>query len=245
MKGMDSKETDALWLASNGEGENRIGRKVTTFFYQHTASRLHITTTSIRSMIETQAQTFYDKGLISESNRSSVSNINGHSSSTAKDFYIQRDRFKDVQNSKVFFDVMINDLPSSCSSNDPQSLVSSINLQSSSANPHSIILDNFSENIEYDDWGRLHPDYKKSNNQRRASWSNAEIKFIGNWCTKKLRINPLARARIISYLYKFIKGEGKDEALPIFHELHVIDSSKLQHGYERASGRFPFLNYVA
>jgi hypothetical protein len=145
------KESDSLWISSNGEGETRIGRLVTSFFRQNTNPSLHITTTSIRSLIETQAQSLLDKGIISELSRSSVSNINGHSSAVAKDYYVQRDRSSDVRNAQIFFDSVQN----SGEITESKLLPSSEKL----SNP---VIDVFSENIEYDTWGTEHPDYKKT-----------------------------------------------------------------------------------
>src|SRR5690606_14961576 len=67
---------DPLWLRFDGSPDAHIGLRLTAFFKKEL--RLHITTTSIRSLIETTFDTLHSQGVISTQQRASVSNINGH-----------------------------------------------------------------------------------------------------------------------------------------------------------------------
>ena len=67
---------DPLWLNYKGEKETNISRQVIAFFRQF--ADLHITTTTLRALVEIQADQMHKKGAISLVEREAVANSNGH-----------------------------------------------------------------------------------------------------------------------------------------------------------------------
>jgi hypothetical protein len=216
-----SRPEDPLWLTWCCEKETRVSRLVTNFFKLRLG--LHITTNSIRCLVETQAKHLFEEGKISASTKTAISNINGHSSATVEAYYLLNDRINDVHNSRPLFDEITNELNMDKSEFDDGS--ESFEAPQSNWAIHA--------NLQYDDWGANHPDYLKDT--KRAKWTDREIKFIGDWCSHIITNNPESRTRIISLCWKHITyGEGKRAALPIFHKSHILDSGRLRHGFRIA-----------
>ena len=67
---------DPLWLNCKGERETNISRQVIAFFRQY--ADLHITTTTLRALVEIQADQMHKTGAISLVEREAVANSNGH-----------------------------------------------------------------------------------------------------------------------------------------------------------------------
>ena len=67
---------DPLWLNCKGEKETNISRLVIAFFRQN--ADLHITTTTLRALVEIQADQMHKKGTISLVEREAIANSNGH-----------------------------------------------------------------------------------------------------------------------------------------------------------------------
>jgi hypothetical protein len=92
-----------LWVDISGSkySADALGRILTSFFNK--ALNLHITSTTIRSLMETHADQLMKRGEITEEERAAVMAINGHSSSTTKNYYIRQDRAANVRNSRAIF----------------------------------------------------------------------------------------------------------------------------------------------
>ena len=73
-----------------------VGAYVTSFF--HDTLEIHLTPTALRSLVETTAQEAYDENRISRKQREAIMDMNGHSSQTTKDFYVRRNKRKDLTN---------------------------------------------------------------------------------------------------------------------------------------------------
>jgi hypothetical protein len=69
-------DMDPLWLNCKGEKETNISRLVIAFFRQN--ADLHITTTTLRALVEIQADQMHKKGTISLVEREAIANSNGH-----------------------------------------------------------------------------------------------------------------------------------------------------------------------
>jgi len=69
-------DMDPLWLNCKGEKETNISRQVIAFFRQF--ADMHITTTTLRALVEIQADQMHKKGAISLVEREAVANSNGH-----------------------------------------------------------------------------------------------------------------------------------------------------------------------
>jgi hypothetical protein len=74
---------------------------MTAFFNK--SLNLHITSTTIRSLMETHADKMMKRGEITEEERTAVMTINGHSSSTTRNYYIRQDRAANIRNSRAIF----------------------------------------------------------------------------------------------------------------------------------------------
>jgi hypothetical protein len=78
--------------------------------------------------------------------------------------------------------------------------------------------------------GSKHPHFDPSGNQLRATWTEAEIDFVGNWCNKNIQDNPAWEKTIVSRCTKYIKSTPAIREL--FHPIHISDSTRLRHGLE-------------
>jgi hypothetical protein len=97
-----------LWVSYSGSSLKHgvsPGKLIKKFFssYNH-----NITTTYLRSLVETMAKTLLDEGKISSSERKAISDINSHSSLVTEQFYIQEDKKKALLGSKRVFSVAFN-----------------------------------------------------------------------------------------------------------------------------------------
>jgi hypothetical protein len=215
-------------LTWTNEAELGIGKKITYLFKRKLG--LHITTTAIRSIVETESHHFYNQGKISKSDCEAISNINGHSSRTTESYYLQIDRDADVYNARKMF----------------RSLEQELGIEELGPVPDIFEKKNQSSwipvQISIPNWGTSHPDYQKRPKMVRAKWTEKEIEYIGNWCTNQLEENYGSRSNIISLLWKHLtKGLVDAQVISIFHEIHVLDSSRLRTGFRIAEKRFPAL----
>jgi hypothetical protein len=226
----DSISNDPLWLTWEGEKEREVSRKVTRYF--KVKMNIHLTTNSIRSLIETEAKSMLVEGKITNVTRDAVSKINGHTSSIVESYYMLNNRANDVHNSRQMFEQL--DVASIDSDNALAS-VGSDNLndyESANFKPF--------DDFQYLKWGENHPEFAKDS--KRAKWSDEEVSFIGEWCTNILKNNPEARRRIISDCWKYVTmGPGVHECLSIFHEIHILDATRFRHGYRKAQKLYDLL----
>jgi hypothetical protein len=211
----------SLWLTFDGKPD-KIGPRVTQYFKR--TLQLHITTTAIRSLVETTTETLAREGGISSVQREAVSNINGHTSEVTRDYYLRMDRTTDVHRARQAMNIA-TDSPSS-----PGNLLEP-----------PLTWDNHSkETLCAADWGTKHPDYQKTtvkgqNVVKRATWTEEEIRYIADYCVQKVEENPEAKSTICASCLEYIHTDP--EALPIFHANHVLDSARLRTGYRQAIKR--------
>ena len=99
------KRPDDFLFIDLGGNKIDVGRKITNFF--EGALSLHITTTTIRSIVETEMHSLHEEGKINTVQRNAIMNLNGHSSRITKDYYIRKDRAKDVANAFVAFKALL------------------------------------------------------------------------------------------------------------------------------------------
>ena len=102
-----------LWLTFSGEpmSATHLGQHFTTFF--HLQSSYHITTNTLRGLVETHATGLLRSGKISDNVRGSITAINGHSSQIVREHYLFEDRSSDVMNSRAMFSSTFGEQPSS------------------------------------------------------------------------------------------------------------------------------------
>lgn len=101
-----SRET-ALFINFDGAADApSIGRRVTAFF--KTRLNLHITTTAIRSLVETAADQLRRQQKLTREQQEAIHAINGHSGATARDYYIRTAREDDARMGHRSFAVMLS-----------------------------------------------------------------------------------------------------------------------------------------
>ena len=207
------QEPDDFLLISQKNKPISVGTMVIRFFRRTLG--LHITTTRIRSMVETQSEQLREDGEISAADRTSILNINGHSGATADKHYVKKSRMGDVSHAQNVFQKLI-----------PAHVVTSF---PSSAYASSIQDDNLREAVVaavepvMPLAGSAHPHYAST--RQRVPWSKAELDFVGAWCT--------ANSHFSNVVAKCLHAIRKDpEALPLFHAIHIQDSARLRHGWD-------------
>ena len=92
-----------LWLNWMGEWDHTIGRKVQRFYVRTLG--LDVTTTRIRSLLETVANDLHDNGDITLGEKQAIAQSNGHSSAIVKDYYLLRNMEKSVVQGRQVFEV--------------------------------------------------------------------------------------------------------------------------------------------
>ena len=83
------KKTDPFWLNYMGKAETR-GGGAQSIGILRAHSWDWITTTMIRTLVETEADDAQDAGDITPKQKAAVHFINGHSSTTAKRYYVKK-----------------------------------------------------------------------------------------------------------------------------------------------------------
>lgn len=234
-------ENDPLWLGSTGLQETEIGQLITCY-YEHRLT-LHITTTIIRSLIETEMHAGYKNGLVSQAEKEAVHNLNGHSSQIVQDYYLLEDQRENITSAGRAFDNLYfnrrgkkvttkvppaavpNDDDYYCGDydDDDDFVVPNFNdFEATPAQPAAAAED------LYNDWGLKHPERSLTSN-KRVTWSNAEIDYIRNFYTKTIKANPAAEKTIVSRCLKAIQAD--QNARHLFHRNHTLTSARLRHGY--------------
>jgi len=94
-------DMDNLFLSYDGRHNVRLGRLITQYFMSYS---LHITSTTIRSLVETEANILKKRGDISATDFSSLQNIGGHSEKTSEEYYIKERTCDDINAGKRIFD---------------------------------------------------------------------------------------------------------------------------------------------
>ena len=94
-------DMDRLFLTFEGLYHDQLGRLITQYFAPWS---LHITSTTIRSLVETEANILKKRGDISSTDFSSLQNIGGHSEKTSEEYYIKERTCDDIEAGKRIFD---------------------------------------------------------------------------------------------------------------------------------------------
>lgn len=224
-------DTDALWLAYNGLPDHNAGTNLTAFFKRTLG--LHITTTAIRSLVETSMSELHDKGVISGQQMQSVQAINGHTSAVANDYYVHKARGADVAHARKAFEYIVPQFDA-----QQGNLVISdggvLHPLASSSTAHGTGQAAHATAEEWNqpfmpvalDFGTAHPDY--GTKAKKAKWTDEEINYIGEFCKRHKETHPLCTTMVADCL-EFILTDPI--ALPIFHAIHVLDSGRLRNGY--------------
>ena len=202
---------DNLWLSYNGKVETRLGHLVVQFFRK--TLDLHITTNTIRSLVETTMHDAHSKGDITFDQQQSVHAINGHCSKVAQDYYTLQDRASEVASARNALERISKDAPIKGSETE-------LNYNNTTWLKTDV--------LQARDWGKMHPDYGKDG--RRAKWSKEELDYVGRFCEDRLARYPECN-NVVALCLQHIQKD--DSATPIFHRIHVMDSGRLRCGYRQ------------
>jgi hypothetical protein len=286
-----------LWLSFSGEPMSvlSLGYHLTTFFQLQ--SSYHITTNTLRGLVETHATALLRSGKISDNVRGSITAINGHSSQIMREHYLFEDRTSDVRNSRSMFSAAGDDLANGCTvsssshysgstetyASTPQLdyeqptvyplARSSPSTETYGLTPQMDYFDNSDEMETFDlrsvfadetgqrmisplpppcevvvssfslssnqsqatppcwkdlHWGSDHPDCDKES--QRAHWSDKEVEYIGNFCSKYMSEHPLSKT-VAAKCAEHIKNDPG--AVAIFHRNHIENNKKIRTGIDR------------
>jgi hypothetical protein len=102
-QGRWNQQQDPLWLNWKGDREKGIGRKVQRFYVRTLG--LDVTTTRIRSLLETVANDLHERGDITLGAKHSIANINGHSSAIVQSHYLRTNMQSCVHQGRSVFEV--------------------------------------------------------------------------------------------------------------------------------------------
>lgn len=220
-----------LFLTYNGQPENRLGKRLTTFFKR--TMELHVTTTAIRSLVETMTDEMYMKGKITKEGKESVQHINGHSSRITQDYYVRRDQANMVAQARdVFSTQAIDAHPHLRDLDFPRTEVlprSPGHVEEVGWGQHQGCASAGwprNDRLEAANWGTAHPDYQSGG--KKARWTAEEVEYIRRWCEHDnggAMYSTNIAARCLAHIMR------DSAALPIFHPNHVLDSARLRHGY--------------
>ena len=97
-----SCHSDFFFVTFLGLPHDRLGRLITTYFHSKNVN-LHITTTSLRSLVESEANDLNRNGRISDGDFKMLQNINGHSEKTSEQYYVKQKAYDAVQSGNRIF----------------------------------------------------------------------------------------------------------------------------------------------
>ncbi len=101
---------ECLWLSHNGVPilANGVRHSVTRFF-RRSPLGFGVTTTAIRTLVETKVEKLFRLGAVTYDQRVAVSNISGHNSATVRMHYLMQDRLEDTKLAGEVFNVIMKD----------------------------------------------------------------------------------------------------------------------------------------
>jgi hypothetical protein len=204
--------------------------------------QLHITTTNIRKLTETEADAMYDNGQISAVAKKAVSNINGHSDQTVKNYYVKKKRRQDAEDGQEMYNVLSMDNPLSSDgwftmsdsyeheewNHPPESTVSNMSVSDDHQVDHQQVQlpsprKQHLQSPTQERWGEDHPEFNSP--KSRIAWSDEENKYIREWWIKS------GSNCVSNVASKLLAHINKDEnAHRIFHPNHTLDSGRIRHG---------------
>jgi hypothetical protein len=235
---------EPLWIGFYDGCEVDVGRLVQSYFKRRLC--INISTTNIRSLVETETDKMFRNGKISQDERESISFINGHNSQTTKDYYVRENMTHNVCQAKKVFSNISNDIEyhdeniqyqndnSALEYDNNQSQVENqieispiISSETNNRSSRSLIVGNQNaEPAEYTArvWGENHPEFgRKEGPGERAQWSQEEKNYLIPLAT---RLSLISKTNLMARCLKHIKSDSS--ATAIFHKRHVLTSDRLK-----------------
>ena len=209
---------DPLFVNMSGT-QLRLGRALTDFFKRILS--INISSTTIRSIVETESAVKVLAGDMSPSEKVCVENINGHSGRTAKKFYEKRSIVDDAALAVVVHRKLSRVDDTVADTTDIVCVPSAVSTIStvfsiSEVPPIDVI------------GGTLHPSFGEIG--RRVKWSTTEVHIVGKWCSSFLETYPDCN-NVVSKCLQYIKQS--DDVRAHFHAHHLADSTRLRWGWDK------------
>jgi hypothetical protein len=209
---------DPLFVNMSGT-QLRLGRAITDFFKRILS--INISSTTIRSIVETESAVKVLAGEMSPSEKVCVENINGHSGRTAKKFYEKRSIVDDAALAVVVHRKLSRVDDTGADTTDIVCVPSDVSTIStvfsiSEVPPIDVI------------GGTLHPSFGEIG--RRVKWTTTEVNIVGNWCSTFLETYPDCN-NVVSKCLQYIKQS--DDVRAHFHAHHLADSTRLRWGWDK------------
>lgn len=223
---------EPLWLTYYGNAIGDAGKRVTRFFKRTLG--LHISTTRIRSLVETEVHKLFKQGRVTQEQKMSVQNINGHSSEVTEAFYLMEQREEDVRCTKGVLtkdlDVLLDDLAKSMSAEDLREWAEDTVTTNHIPVPPLPLPRNYHAPAPPQplNWGTQHPAFNCTT--KTAVWTDAEKQYVGTWC-EDFRYRFPGASNAIAKCLQHIRGDP--EAVAIFHKYHTDSSDRLRNGYRQ------------
>ena len=220
-------ESDPLFVDFNGKASTSLSRAVTSFF--KTYCGLHLTATSLRSMVEMESHKMFHDGIISARELEAVAHSSGHSSRTVQDFYQLEDREADRRDSNAMFERLNREAPTSCALESVRAL-NNESLRTNTLNSTSPSTSIFQSNRTIH-WGSLHDTGEKLSDKPtlRVLWSSGELNYIGAIVKEYTDRRGTVPRNICHIILQRIIADSN--AHPIFHPHHTLDTSRIRNGY--------------
>jgi hypothetical protein len=202
---IDWNNDSPLWLNYEGVQESTIYQKVTKFF--ETNITCHVTTTGIRSLVETETDQLYQDGITTNAELTSIAEINGHSTKTCRVYYVKTNLRQCVQHSR---DVLF---------------------KTTGIDDRNVFPKN-NRIIEETKWGHQHECY--NSNTTKNKWSDAELDHLEISILKVTNVYK-NQTNLMARCLKLIINDPS--AIPIYHKEHILNSARLRAGWKRLQSR--------
>lgn len=196
---------DLVFIKWQGKDPVSISRFVKKFFMKH--ANLNLTTTLIRTLVETMAENLLRMGQITPEDRKSVSNSSGHGSEVVRRHYVLWDRHVDADASRKVFR----------------------QARGIDAEEEEEVFEPVTEDNKHNDYGTDHLEYDNVRG-KRITWSDDEVSYLTHWKAENVH-SPDEPFQLRRCLQAIIADR---DAHPIFHQHHLETTQRLRSGYEKA-----------
>lgn len=189
---------DPLFIKwETGEAITQLGTRLTTFFRPF---RLHITTNTIRGVMETRRKRLLEEGKITDTQSRAIQRVIGHSDETAERHYILHDTENAVRHVREADACLNNIIPES---GFPQTTPNQ---------------------YRHRDWGTAHPCYGKTIAEFTAEETEYVKCIVEEYKTQDRSYG--LKSRLADFCKKVIHQDPN--ATEIFHVNHVMRASSLR-----------------
>lgn len=146
-------DDDYIFITFDGNSRHKYISRAIKIFMRDSIN-IDSSSNGLRTLVETEADRKMFAGEITPSQRESVSRINGHSSTTSRDYYVREQLGQHLVNSQAVLGLSTEDLGDIDQSQD----------------------------IDYINWGTAHPDYGAVDGCR-VKYSNDELRYLKRFAT--------------------------------------------------------------